>query len=60
MVIMIKNLLLLLGCVYLIGTFVEVANMKRQVQLLENNLAECTYYHERALADLDRLKKTKE
>ena len=57
---MIKNLLLLLGCIYLIGTFVEVANMKRQVQLLENNLAECTYYHERALSDLDRLKKTKE
>lgn len=57
---MIKNLLLLLGCVYLIGTFVEVANLKRQVQLLENNLAECTYYHERALAELERLKKTKE
>jgi hypothetical protein len=54
---MIKNLLLLLGLIYLIGTFVEVSNLRKQVQLLENNYAECTYYHERALAELERIKK---
>jgi hypothetical protein len=53
---MIKNLMITLGCVYLIGTFVEIANLKRMVQQLENNFAECTYYHNKALQELEKHK----
>lgn len=54
---MIKNLLIILGLCYLIGTFVEIGNLRRQVQLLENNFAECTYYHNRALEELEQKKR---